>query len=248
MSYLDLFSKQASLYAQYRPHYPPELFAKLASLAPYCDTVWDCATGNGQAALGLAEHFQKVIASDASAQQLAHARPHPRVSYARGLAERAPLANGTCDMVTVSQAAHWFYLDEFYQEVRRVLKPGGLVALWGYGQFSIDEEIDHILIGHFYNEITEPYWEAGRRFIDEEYRTLPFPFDEIEMPPIEMQACWTLEGVVGLLSSWSAVQKFQRERGYNPITEIWDLLSAAWGDPSTERDIRWPVFMRVGRI
>ena len=70
----DHFSAHAQNYARFRPTYPTELFAWLASQSPGHRLAWDCGTGNGQAALGLADHFVHVHATDLSPQQLAQAR------------------------------------------------------------------------------------------------------------------------------------------------------------------------------
>jgi SAM-dependent methyltransferase len=247
MAYRDLFSWQASLYAQYRPHYPPELFAFLSSHTLGRETAWDCATGNGQAAVGLAEHFQRVVATDGSLEQLSHASPHPRVFYARSLAERASIASHSLDLVTVAQGVHWFNFDQFYQEARRVLKPGGVLAVWGYGLIRVTPEIDAI-VDRFYTETVGPYWDERRILVDEGYRTLPFPFNEFQSPQIEMRSQWKLEGLVGMLMSWSAVQKYKQVHGDDPLSGIADELVNAWEDPSIEREVRWPVFMRIGRI
>jgi len=178
----DLFSSHAACYARARPGYPPELFDYLASLSPRRRLAWDAGTGNGQAAVGLAAHFERVVATDASAGQLAHARPHERILYHVAAAELSGLDAASVDLVTVAQALHWINHDAFYAEVRRVAAPGGLIAAWCYTLPRVDARIDGIL-DRFYHDVTGPYWEAGRRWIDERYETIPYPFNELRARP-----------------------------------------------------------------
>ncbi|HWL92585.1 MAG TPA: class I SAM-dependent methyltransferase [Phycisphaerae bacterium] len=182
-TFQDLFSKQAACYAQCRPHYPRDLLAYLAGLANERKLAWDVGTGNGQAAVGLAEHFDRVIATDGSAEQIAHASPHGRVEYHVALAEEAGPTEGLNDasvnLVTVAQALHWFATEAFFANVRRVLKQGGIIAAWCYGIHCVNPAIDAIS-GRFYHEITGPYWPEGREYIDEKYETIPFPFEEVK--------------------------------------------------------------------
>lgn len=178
----DNFSAQASAYARFRPTYPPELIAELVALAPARQAAWDCATGNGQVAYALAEYFEEVLATDISAKQLAQARQHPRIQYQLEPAEKCSAPDQSFDLIVVAQAIHWFDFEGFYAEVRRVLRPGGVLALVGYGVFSTENAALNAVIDHFYREITGPYWDPERRHIDEEYRTILFPFEQITMP------------------------------------------------------------------
>lgn len=247
MSFLDLFSAQSSLYARFRPEYPPALFAYLASLVPGHSRACDCATGSGQAAGRLADHFDHVLACDASASQLAHAQPCPRVTYLCSAAETLPLPAAALDLLTVAQAVHWFDLDRFYAEARRVLRPGGILALWGYHLLQTSPDVD-ALVGRFFYQITAPYWHPNRRLIDELYRTLPFPFSDLTAPALEISTEWRLNDLVGFLSSWSAVQAFQKAQNYHPLREIEAELLDAWGDPQRARVVRWPLFFRIARM
>lgn len=246
MSFDDHFSGHASGYVRHRPGYPEALFEYIASIAPARDLVWDCATGNGQAAISLARYFERVIATDASSSQIEHAIPHERVSYRVVPAEHTDIENASLDVVTVAQAVHWFDHDAFYAEVRRVLKPDGVVALWAYGISRIDPVIDKLLIRLNY-DILGSYWSVKAGLIDNRYATLPFPFREIEAPAFMMEALWSLDDLTGYLTSWSAWQKFMREQGRDPIDEIRDELSNAWGEPSLKREVRWEVYLRIGR-
>jgi SAM-dependent methyltransferase len=247
MSFLDLFSQQAALYAEFRPEYPPELFAWLASTATGRRAAWDCATGSGQAALGLARQFEGVVASDASVKQLAHARQAANVRYFVGAAEAVPLASASLDLVTAAQAAHWFDLGRFYAEARRVLRPGGTLALWCYPLMRIEPQVDQV-IDYLYEDVCGPYWNEQRRLVERCYADLPFPFQALTTPPFAMTVQWRLRDLAGYLLSWSAVQAFQRAKGYSPLREVEDALSSAWGDPQTRRAARWPVCLRVARL
>ena len=187
MSFKDHFSTQAATYAKARPTYPPALFAELARLAPGRTLAWDAGTGNGQAAVALAAQFERVVATEPSAAQLAQAVPHERVTYTQS-AELAPgIADGTADIVTAAQAAHWFDLKIFYPEVRRVLRPGGLLAVWNYGMWTITPAVD-ALVERFYNGTVGPYWPPERRFVQEAYATIPFPFRGFPAPVFEIDS------------------------------------------------------------
>jgi SAM-dependent methyltransferase len=243
----DHFSGQADDYARYRPNYPPELFSYLAALAPGRGSAWDCGTGSGQAAWGLAAHFGRVIASDASAEQLAHAVPHERIEYRMERAENVELATGSIDLVTVAIAVHWFDLEQFYAVVRRVSRPGGVLAVWTYHKPDIEPRIDEIFI-HYYREVLAGYWPARWQYVDDRYRTLPFPFAELEPPAFDMQAEWDLGQFRGFLSGWSASQRYHAERGSSPLDPINLQLEEAWGPEQMKRRIHWPLYLRVGRV
>lgn len=242
----DHFSSASDRYAAYRPDYPAALFAWLAGLCGRHDTAWDCATGSGQAALGLAPLFRRVVATDASPEQIRHAVAHPRVEYRVATAEASGLASASIDLVTVAQAAHWFERPRFYAEASRVLKPRGVIALWGYGRLALPGEIDAPL-RRFYADTIGPYWPAERALIDEAYRSLDFPFAEIAAPPLHIEVEWTLPRLLDYLSTWSAVKRYQAARGRDPLPALIAELQPGWGDPETPRKLRWPLFMRVGR-
>jgi SAM-dependent methyltransferase len=173
----DHFSAQAGAYARFRPAYPEALFAWLASLLETRDLAWDCGSGNGQAALGLAAHFTRVIACDPSREQIAQALAHPRVTYYVASAEEPPAAAAGANLVTVAQALHWFDFDRFYPALRRTLKPDGLFAAWGYGRTRISPDVDAV-VQHYYADIVGPYWPPDRRHIESGYQTIPFPLAE----------------------------------------------------------------------
>jgi SAM-dependent methyltransferase len=247
MAFEDHFSRQARAYARYRPTYPEELFAVLAGLTASHGLAWDCATGSGQAAGGLAPHFARVAATDASPQQVSHAASHPKISYWVGQAGRSGLPTHSVDLITVAQAIHWFEFEDFYGEAARVLKPGGVLAAWGYGLPEITPGLD-ALLARFYRETLGEYWPARLGLLDEQYLGLPFPFEELPPPGLAMQANWDLAGLLGFLESWSGVQKFSAARGHDPVDEIRAELADLWGEASKSRNIRWPLFFRIGRV
>ncbi len=245
MPFDDNFSTQSHFYARYRPHYPRQLFAYVASLAPGHDLAWDCATGNGQAALGLAPFFKEVFATDASAQQIANALQSEGVTFCVSQAEQTSLDDQTVDLVTVAQAVHWFDLDAFYAEVQRVLRPGGVLAVWCYHHMQITPPLDR-LVQDWYDDLG-PYWPARVQIANEHYVTLPFPFDEFDPPAFTAQEIWDLGDLEGYLRSWSAVSRFLQHRGFDPVSELHASLAELWGPPERKRLVRWPLYLRVGR-
>jgi ubiquinone/menaquinone biosynthesis C-methylase UbiE len=242
----DHFSKHSGQYAQYRPKYPQEIYAYLASIAPGHSLAWDCGTGNGQAAVGLAKHFDKVHATDASTEQISLAYPNDKVEYHVEPAEHVSLAASSTDLVTVAVAIHWFNFDEFYREVRRVLKPNGILAAWTYSLTEITPQID-VLVQRYYAEILKGYWPERIHYLEERYETLPFPFEEIPAPSFVMKADWDLDQFAGFLDSWSATQRYKAQKGHHPLEIIWQKLAAAWGDEKELRLVRWPLYFRIGR-
>ena len=242
----DHFSKQSQTYAQYRPQYPDEIYAYLASISPGLSLAWDCGTGNGQAAVGLAKHFDKVYATDASAEQISRAYPHEKVEYGVEPAEHVSLNTSSTDLVTVAVAIHWFNFDEFYREVKRVLKTNGVIAAWTYNLTEISPEIDQ-LIEEYYLGILNGYWPERIRYLEERYETIPFPFEEIVHPAFIMDINWNLIQLAGFFDSWSATQRYKAEKGHHPLEIIWSKLTKAWGDENELRLIRWPLHFRIGR-
>ena len=245
-SFEDHFSNHSEQYAQHRPRYPDEIYAYLASIAPGHSLAWDCGTGNGQAALGLANYFDKVHATDASAEQIRLAYPHDKVDYHVEPAEHVSLDTSSADLVTVAVAIHWFNFDDFYREVRRVLKPDGILAAWTYNLTKISPEIDP-LIHQYYSEILNGYWPERIHYLEEGYKTIPFPFEEISPPPFVMEIHWNLIQFSGFLNSWSATQRYKAQKGQHPLEMIWPKLTAAWGKEDEPRLIRWPLHFRIGR-
>ena len=242
----DHFSGHSEQYAQHRPKYPDEVYAYLASLAPGRSLAWDCGTGSGQAAVGLANHFDKIYATDASAEQISAAHPHENVDYHVEPAERIALEANSADLITVAVAIHWFNFDQFYREVKRVLKPGGILAAWTYNSVEISPEIDEV-IWHYYGEVVGTYWPKRIHYLEERYETLPFPFEEITPPEFRMEINWNLIQLAGFLDSWSATQRYKAQNGNHPLEIVWPQLREAWGDENEARLVRWPLYFRIGR-
>jgi SAM-dependent methyltransferase len=240
----DHFSSVAPRYAKCRPSYPAGLVAYLAGLAPARTLAWDCGTGSGQAAVLLAEHFSRVLATDPSDQQLRHAAAHPHVEYCLGTERDSHLATRSCDLVTAAQAAHWFDLPSFYGEVRRVLKVRGILALWGYARVHVTPEIDPV-IDWFEHERVGKYWPQGRELATGEYTDLPFVFPRLSTPAFMMEHLWTCEQFLGYLDTWSAVDRCRREEPRDPVSDAASALMPLWGPGP--RAVRWPIHLVAGR-
>lgn len=245
-SFEDHFSNHSEQYARYRPQYPDEIYAYLASIAPARSLAWDCGTGNGQAALGLAKYFDRIYATDASADQIVRAYAHDKIDYHVEPAEHVSLSSSSTDLVTVAVAIHWFNFDEFYREVKRVLKPNGILAAWTYSFAEVSSEIDQ-LVRHYYYEVVGQYWPKRIHYLEEQYKTLPFPFEEIVSPSFVMQANWNLDQFAGFLDSWSATQRYKAQKGHHPLDVIWHELVVAWGNENEPRPVRWPLYFRIGQ-
>jgi SAM-dependent methyltransferase len=242
----DHFSAHAVDYAKFRPRYPKELFRWLASVAPSTELAWDCATGNGQAAVALAEAFERVIATDASEKQIGNAEAHARVEYRVAPAENSGIELHTVDLITVAQALHWFDLARFDTEARRVLKPEGVLAAWAYKLAQIEPAIDRV-VNRYYAEVVGAYWPAERVLI-EKFEDLEFPFPEIAAPPFEMTAEWNAEHLIGYLRTWSATQRFMAANQRDPLKDVEENLRSAWGDADQLRPVVWPLVVRVGHL
>jgi hypothetical protein len=243
----DHFSRRAAEYARHRPLYPPELFAWLASVAPARRLAWDCGTGIGLAALGLVAHFERVVATDASEEQLGLAVPHERIEYRAGRAEDVRLDPGSVDLVTVAAAIHWFEFDAFYDAVRRVAAADAVIAAWTYHLSVIDPALDAVLERYAFDTLAA-HWPERFRYVDQHYGTLPFPFYALPHPPFEMRAEWDLERLAGFIASWSGAMRYRQATGRNPVDAIRPALARAWGDPARVRTIRWPLYLRAGRV
>ncbi len=243
----DHYSNVAASYARYRPRYPRELFEHLAALAPARDLAWDCATGNGQAAAGLAAHFKRVVATDASHAQIANAQPHPGVDYRVAPAEQSGLATDSVDLISVAQALHWFDTPGFFAEARRVLRAKGVLAAWCYGQMQILNPDAQRVLDKYYAETVGPYWPPERRLIEAGYRTIAFPFHQIPPPRFTMKADLTLEELSGYLGTWSATRRYIQATGQNPVPSVVRALAGAWGDRGARQEVAWPLSLRIGR-
>ncbi len=242
----DHFSAQAEDYSLYRPEYPADLYAWLASLCDNHRLAWDCATGNGQVAVALTNHFGYVIGTDASAAQIYHATTYPRVEYEVALAHQSPLKDHSVDLITVAQALHWFEFDLFFKEALRVAKPNAVLAAWCYELQQIDAAVDAV-VQQYYNNIIGEYWPAERRHIEQAYDSIVFPFEAIKAPKCIMQKQWTFKHLVGYLGTWSATQKYIQDHGADPREIILAELQEAWGDDET-KTVKWPVTIKTFRL
>lgn len=243
----DHFSAQSADYAKYRPKYPKALYEFIFQHCPNKTLAWDCATGSGQVAVALAQKFDKVIATDASTNQIEHAGKHPNVYYHVAQAEESGLAEDTVDLITVGQAMHWFNFDAFYKEAERVAQSGALLVIWGYGVHSITPEVDAV-VHQLNDEYIGPYWPPERKYIDEHYDSIFFPYDALTVPPLQMQLYIPMQVLVGYLNTWSSTQAYIKEHGENPVEKILPELEAAWGKPDSIKAITWPLFVKAGYI
>ena len=246
MTFKDHFSPLALRYSKFRPYYPDQLFDYLASRAPSHDLAWDCATGNGQAAVGLARLFQRVVATDPSTEQVSLAARHERILYAVATAEHCCLRSNSADLITVAQALHWFDLGRFYAEARRVLRPKGVLAAWSYGWAHVCAPVDKI-IEHLHDGVLDPYWLDENRVAAEGYLKVAFPFEEVYSPHLTMRTYWDLDEMMGYLMTWSAAERYRRANGIDPIEIVKEELAQAWGDGRARREVRWELNLRVGR-
>lgn len=246
MSNAALFSTVAREYANFRPGYPPELFAWLARAVASRRAAWDCGCGSGQASTALADIFDAVIATDVAPEQIAAARPHARVRYAVAAAEQSGLPDASVDLVTVAQALHWFEVEAFYAEARRVARPGALLAVWTYPRPEfLDPKLDRVFL-NFYADVVGPYWPPERRHVEAHYRSLPFPNGEIDHPPFALELSWNFEQVIGYASSWSATAQFRKQRGTDPVPLLRDSLAPVW--PGGNAVLRMPLVLRAARL
>jgi SAM-dependent methyltransferase len=243
----DIFSAGASSYAKYRPLYPDELYSFLFQHVGARNEALDCGTGNGQAAEFLSRHFKKVFATDISERQIAEAPKKKNISYSIARAEELPFEDHSFDLIVSATAIHWFDFPKFFPEVKRVARNNAVFACWAYSLLQTENQRANELIDRFYFEKVNGYWDPERKYVDEEYRTIPFPFEEIITPAFATKLSWTLAQLEGYINTWSAVQHYLEKNGRNPVTElIGDIRNLLNGQSSFE--ISFPVFMRMGKI
>lgn len=245
-AFVDLFSESAAAYAAGRPTYPDALFAHLAALAPDRARAWDCATGSGQAAVGLARHFEQVDATDASAEQLAHTEAHERIRYSAAAAEDSKLPDSAFDLVSVAEALHWFDRARFYAEARRVLKPGGILAVYGYAWFYVAPDID-VLVDEYLLRPLYALSAPNNQLLWDGYRTIEFPFEELTPPRLAIHANWSLLELMSYYRSWSATQSRLKIDGAAFIDGAQQRIEQAWGDPRESRAVVMPLAIRIGK-
>ena len=242
----DRFSSLAHQYAQFRPHYPAEVYHFMREQVSAYTSAWDCGTGNGQVAIQLASFMEQVAATDISQNQLDAAAQHPTIQYSLQPAEQTNFPDNHFDLVTVAQAIHWFQFDAFYQELHRVLKPNGLFVVLGYGLLYINPAVDAVLYD-FYENTIGAYWDPERQYIEQKYQSIPFPLEEIETPLVTLSLHWTLAHFLGYLKSWSAVKRYEETHGVNPVDMRHQDIAKAWGS-SESLMAKFPILFRAGRL
>lgn len=247
MSFKDHFSKQSGSYVKYRPTYPVALFDYLGTLTPQHEQAWDCGTGNGQAAIGLAKHYTAVYATDPSQAQISKAIPNEEVTYKTEKAEECSLDENTVDLITIAQALHWFDVEKFYAVAKRVLKKNGIIAAWAYGVPSAHVTVMDNIIHHFHDVVLDPFWQVENRLIEKEYTTIPFPFEPIHAPDFYIRQSLSLYELLGHFSSWSAVQRFKDKNGTDPIPTLEQELAKVWDRANEKKEITWKLILKLGR-
>jgi ubiquinone/menaquinone biosynthesis C-methylase UbiE len=248
MIFKDHFSVRSESYARYRPGYPSALYDFVIGLCEHRRTAWDCATGNGQAAVELARYYDHVIATDASANQTAYAMPHPRVEYRVATAEESGLSSASIDLVTVAQALHWFDIDRFFTEVRRVAATGAAIAVWSYGDPALEDPMLDDALQRFNSGTLASYWPRERHEVGKGYYKLPFPFSEVPTPSLTLKQQWTLEEFIGYIRTWSAVNSYRIAHGTDPVLSFEREINQLWTDKDTTRLVYWPLAIRAGKI
>ena len=241
------FSRVAKEYGASRPGYPEELFAWLAGSVPRRETALDAATGSGQAAWGLAKHFDRVIAIDVSAEQLRHARGHPRIEYRVARAEASGLPDGSVDLAVAAAAIHWFDRARFNDELRRVMRRGGVVAVWTYHVAHVDPPLEAIL-GAFYRDVVGPYYPPGVRLVDERYSGIELPGEELTTPSFHASVRWNARQVASFVRTWSAVPIYIDATKRDPVPTLEAEVEAAFGGPDIARDLSFPLYLRAARL
>ncbi len=235
---------------------PPTTAAIGPATPPHCSRGWPPllrpASARGTAPpepdrrrFGLAAYFPEVVATEASVTQVAAATVHPGVDYRVALAEASGLESASVDLVTVAQALHWFDVERFYAEVRRVLRPGGILAVWSYDLMRVGPAVD-ACIDRLHDEVA-PFWPPERGHVASGYRALPFPFEGIKAPPFAMSAEWALTDLLGYLRTWSAVRRNREATDRDAVAANEAEFAQCWG-ASLTRTVRWPLQLRVGAV
>jgi SAM-dependent methyltransferase len=240
------FYSNGDSYSRFRPTYPQELFAFINKNVLHKDLAWDCATGNGQAALPLSKEFKKVYATDISANQIQNATTASNIVYAIESATSCSLPDHSADLVTIAQALHWLQPQLFYKEVNRVLKPGGIIAAWTYGLISIDERTDEI-IHRFHFDFLRDYWDKERAHVVNNYRDVPFPFNAIPAPEFSIKLIWRLSDLEGYLGTWSAVASYRKGRGDDPVSDVIGQIARFWPMDNL-RPVSFPLHLKLGSV
>jgi ubiquinone/menaquinone biosynthesis C-methylase UbiE len=243
---MDNFSNQAGLYAQYRPTYPNQLFEYITRFVKQKNTAWDCGTGNGQSAAALSKYFKKVIATDISYRQIENAEEADNIFYSVQPSEHTNIETNSVNLITVAQAIHWFDFESFYKEVKRVALQNAFIAVWAYSLLKIDGQIDELINDYHFNFLGS-YWDAERKYVDDKYKHIPFPFEKIKTPDFFIEKHWSLPELGGYLNTWSALQKYIKANTTNPVPDLMNSIKPYWGS-SVKRKIIFPIHLLLGAI
>lgn len=243
----DLFSKRSDVYAKYRPRYPARLFEYILQFVPGRLCAWDCACGNGQAAILLADYFESIEATDLSEKQISNAIAHPKINYSVSPAEKTIFKPGTFDLVTVAQAYHWLDFAKFETEVKRVAKPTAVIAIWGYGLVTAADKLLNEMLKDFYHNVVGTYWDPERKHIDDSYNTVPFPYNELPSAEFCIEQSWDVTELTGYLKTWSSVEHFKEARGFNPVDEFLLPFKRAWATDN-RKSFKFPIFLKLGKV
>ncbi|OTG67595.1 class I SAM-dependent methyltransferase [Acinetobacter silvestris] len=240
----DLFSENSQLYQQARPSYPVSVIQEILKYVPERHFAWDCGAGSGQFTQLLAPYFDYVVATDVSEDQLQHAPYFENISYQVQSAEHTTFAAHSFNLITVAQAIHWFDFDVFYKEVRRTLKQDGILAVIGYGLIQVEHKMINALIQDLYFNTLKGYWDPERRYIDENYTTIPFPLKELEVPKFKMQYQWSSAQLLNYIQTWSALKHYKKQNQLNPLQALEDYFKKEQCDFVVE----FPVLLRLGQL
>ena len=211
------FGTDSRSYSQDRPQYPPELFAWISSMCRGHKTAWDCATGNGQAAIGLSHWFEKVDATDLASEQLAEAFSLPNVRYSAQSAEQTSFPDANFDLIAVAQALHWFDFRRFWPEVRRIARQDAFFCAWGYSWFKRTPDLTelHAIYLDPLLDLLKPYWARENGILWNGYSTsdIEFPFDRFDAPPIDISISWDINTLFRYVRTWSAFKMALKAEG-----------------------------------
>ncbi|MEL0637130.1 methyltransferase domain-containing protein [Marinomonas sp. TI.3.20] len=239
--------RSSGIYSRARPTYPAELYYWLSHQVKSSGVVWDAACGTGQASIDLAAYFDKVEASDISESQIAEATPHRKVHYQVFPSEKTNYPDHYFDAVCIGHALHWFDLDLFWQEVKRVLKPGGLLVCWGYNWLTVGEQEDLVISEHVLSHLSS-YWPVQSRLLWNQYRDIQFPFEPIDVPKFDLYCNWSVSQTMDFIRSWTAAQLLIQDEGDDFLVQANTVLRSVWSDPLHKKQIHLPFFVRAGRM
>lgn len=240
-----LFEDKADLYAASRPLYPKALFDYIASLVKTRDLAWDCATGNGQAAVGLADVFTRVEATDISKGQITNAFQRDNIRYSVQPSETTSFEDNQFDLVNVAQALHWFDYSAFWPEVSRVLKPDGMFVAFSYIWPEVSSTIDRIVRERVI-DVTAPYWAPNNTLLWDQYKDVTLPFTPINSPSFELVNHWNANELINYLHTWSGTRKCMENQGTDFFDQASRDIRQAWVDPELKRPVKHPMTLIVG--